>query len=109
MLSAEIVKTFYQFKTVRKEAEPTVQQEETPQPPPPKPPEGIEEDGLLPDPDEQQKDEISFFTLPESHLGHFVPLTPLVMLCRTENLSLQFMQSYSYIGIFPPENEIFRY
>jgi hypothetical protein len=44
VLSAEIVKTFYQFMAVRKGAEPTIQQEETPQPLPLKPPEGIEEE-----------------------------------------------------------------
>jgi len=95
VLSAEIVKTFYQYKAIRKGAEPTVQQEETPQPPPLKPPEGIEEERLLPDPDEQQKDDIIFFTLSEPHLGHFVSFFPQIMLCRIENLSLQFMQSYS--------------
>lgn len=99
MLSAEIVKTFYQFTAVRKGAEPTVQQEETPQPPPLKPPEGIEEEWLLPEPDEQQNEDILFFTLSEPHFGHFVSFFPQVMLCRTENISLQVMQSYSYIGI----------
>jgi hypothetical protein len=67
VLSAEIVKTFYQFKSVRKGAEPTVQHEETPQPPPLKPPAGIEAETLLPDPDEQQKDDILFFTFSEPH------------------------------------------
>jgi len=95
VLSAEIVKTFYQFTAIWKGAEPTVQQEETPQPPPLKPPEGIKEEGLLPDPDEQQNADINFFTLSEPHLGHFVSFVPLIMLCRIENRSLQFMQSYS--------------
>jgi hypothetical protein len=67
VLSAEIVKTFYQFKAVRKGAEPTVQQEETPQPPALKPPEGTEEERLLPEPDEQQNDDISFFRLSAPH------------------------------------------
>lgn len=84
------------------EAEPTVQQEETPQPPPPKPPDGTAGEWLFPCPDEQQKDDILFFTSSEPHCGHFVPLFPQVMLCRTENLSRHFKQSYSYIGMFPP-------
>jgi hypothetical protein len=71
-------------------AELTAQQDETPQPPPL--PQGGEE-GLLPV--EQAKDDIDFFILAESHLGHRISLSDLKMLLRSENLSSQSLQMYS--------------
>ncbi len=54
-------------------AEPTVQQEETPQPPPLKPLEGT--DGEQPPPAEQEKADITFLISCDSHLGHFVSVS----------------------------------
>jgi hypothetical protein len=59
LLSAEKVKTFY---VLRRFTEPTVQHEETPQPPPEKPFEGIDEAIPPPEPEEQQNEDIIFFT-----------------------------------------------
>jgi hypothetical protein len=89
----EKVKTFY--PRLRSVAEHTVQQEETPQPPPPKPPEGIDgEEMPAPEPEEQQKEDITFLTSMEPHFGHsassfaFIPR-------RRENLSLHLLHTYS--------------
>ena len=75
MLSAEKVKTFY-LSAPR--AEPTVQQEETPQLPPEKPPEGMVEDIPPPDPVEQQKDDIIFFTSFDAHFGQAVSFSEVL-------------------------------
>jgi hypothetical protein len=91
--STEKVKTFYpRFRSV---AERTVQHEEIPQPPPPTPPEGIDgEETPAPEPEEQQKEDITFLTSPEPHFGHsassfaFIPR-------RRENLSPHLLQTYS--------------
>jgi hypothetical protein len=71
LLSTEKVKTFYLFWHAKR-AEPTVQQEETPQPPPEKPPGETDGDIFLPEPEAQQKEEIIFFTLSEEQFGHVV-------------------------------------
>jgi len=68
-------------------AEPTVQQEETPQPPPEKPPAGTEGEMLLPEPEEQQNDDNIFLTSPEEHFGHCVSCWSPVTRCRRENCS----------------------
>lgn len=52
-------------------AEHTVQHEETPQPPPLNPREDDEDKRPASDP-EQQKEDITFFTSPEAHLGQAV-------------------------------------
>lgn len=97
MLSAENVKTFYIFGY---SSEPNVQHEETPQPPPENPPEGIDEVMSPPGPEEQQKDDITFFTSFEAHFGQFVSCLEVFMLWSAENFSLHFKHIYSYIGIF---------
>lgn len=54
-------------------AESTIQQRDIPQPPPPpKLGAGIVEEEELPDPVAQLKEEITFFTSLEEHLGHSV-------------------------------------
>jgi hypothetical protein len=76
-------------------AEPTVQQEETPQPPPEKPPVGTAGEMLFPEPEEQQNDDNIFLTSPEEHFGHLVSFWLPVMLCSRENRSQHFRHIYS--------------
>jgi hypothetical protein len=91
--SPEKVKTFY--PQLLSAAERTVQQEETPQPPPPKPPEGIDgEEAPAPEPEEQQKEDITFLTSPEPHFGHSA-LSLAFIPRRRENLSPHLLQTYS--------------
>jgi len=59
-------------------AEPTVQQEETPQPPPENPPEGMFEETPPPDPAEQQNDEITFLTSFDEHFGQTVSFSEVL-------------------------------
>jgi len=80
LLSTENVKTFQLFNAYAQKAEPTVQQEETPQPPPENPPEGTDGEIPFPEPEEQQNEEIIFFTSSEEQFGHFVSLGPQEML-----------------------------
>jgi hypothetical protein len=61
-------------------AEPTVQHEDTPQPPPVKPPEGAEKDEPPTEPEEQQNEDITFFTSFEAHFGHSVSFSPALTL-----------------------------
>jgi hypothetical protein len=95
LLSTEIVKKFHSFPAHLSCAEPTVQQEETPQPPPEKPPEGNDGEGPLPGPEEQQKEDIIFFTFFDEHLGHLVSFCPQDMRWSRENLSSHSLQMYS--------------
>lgn len=67
-------------------------------PPPPKLGAGIEDDEP-PEPAAQLKDESTFFTSLEEHLGHSVFLSAGYRLCRREKFSLHFKHMYSYIGI----------
>jgi hypothetical protein len=69
LLSAEKVKTFYILDLC---AEPTVQHEEAPQPPPENPCEGMDEAIPPPEPEEQQNEDIIFFTSFDAHFGQFV-------------------------------------
>ena len=50
-------------------------------------------------PDEQQKEDITFFTSFDEHFGHLVSSPEAFMLCNNENFSLHFRHIYSYIGI----------
>jgi len=52
-----------------------------------------------PEPEEQQNEDITFFTSSDVHFGHFVSCSEAVMLCNNENFSLHFRQIYSYMGI----------
>ncbi|GAB4489658.1 MAG: hypothetical protein OHK006_21600 [Thermodesulfovibrionales bacterium] len=77
-----------------KKAEPTAQQDETPQPPPENP---REEDRswLLPESVEQQKDDMTFFTSFDEHFGQFVEDGQLPTRWSRENRSPHFVQIYS--------------
>jgi hypothetical protein len=97
LLSTENVKTFYIFGIL---SEPNVQHEETPQPPPENPREGMDEVPAPPGPEEQQNEDITFFTSIEAHFGQFVSCSEAFMPWSNENFSLHFRQIYSYIGIF---------
>jgi hypothetical protein len=52
----------------------------------------------------EQNAEKIFSGLSELHLGQHKPSFPSPIFCRTSNLSLQFLHSYSYIGMItnPP-------
>jgi hypothetical protein len=78
-------------------AEPTVQQERTPQPPPGNPPEGdgIGDGASLSEADLQLKEDRIFFTSLVLQFGHFVSFPDELMFSRTENCSLHFKQIYS--------------
>jgi hypothetical protein len=80
-------------------SEPNVQHEETPQPPPENPREGMEELPSSPEPEEQQNEDITFFTSLDVHFGHFVSCSAAFMPWSNENFSLHFRHIYSYIGI----------
>jgi hypothetical protein len=75
--------------------EPTVQQEETPQPPPPNPPDGIGEENPESEEDEQQNEDMTFFTCLEEHFGHPVSFSFVVTVCKSENFSLHALHIYS--------------
>jgi hypothetical protein len=75
-------------------AERTVQQEETPQPPPANRGGGPIGATLFSD-DEQLKEDITFFTLLEEHLGHSVCFSGGYRLCSMANFSLHLRQTYS--------------
>ena len=105
MLSAEKVKTFHHFYPC---AEPPVQQCETPHPPPAAPPEGRGEENPDPDPLEQQKEDISFFTSDDPHLGHKASFAEAFTESKSENLSLHFRQIYSYIGITSASLQVYK-
>jgi len=75
-------------------AEQTVQQEETPQPPPAKRG-GVPEAATLLSDDAQLKDDNTFFTSVDEHLGHFVFCSGGYMLCRRANFSSHFRHTYS--------------
>ena len=80
-------------------SEPNVQHEETPQPPPENPLEGMDEVPSPPEPEEQQNEDITFFTSFDVHFGQFVSCSEAFMLWSNENLSLHFRHMYSYTGI----------
>jgi hypothetical protein len=74
----------------------TGQQRETPQPPPPPPKLGADIEDEPPLPDEAQlKEEITFFTSFDKHLGHSVLFSAAHRLCRRANLLLHFRHMYS--------------
>lgn len=75
-------------------AEQTVQQEETPQPPPEKRGGGAEGITSLSD-DAQLKEDITFFTSLDEHLGHSVAFSGGYKLCKRANFSLHSWQTYS--------------
>jgi len=81
-------------------SEPNVQHEEEPQPPPENPWEGMAEVPSPPEPEEQQNEDITFFTSVDVHFGQFVSCSEALKLCSNENFSLHFKHIYSYIGIF---------
>jgi hypothetical protein len=74
-------------------AEPTVQQDDTPQPPPLKPAGG--EEGEKPLPEQQLKDDIFLLTLFDPHCGQALSFSVHPTFCRSEKLSLQASQTYS--------------
>ena len=96
MLSTENVKTFYVFDDY---SEPNVQHEETPQPPPENPLEGMDEVPSPSEAEEQQNEDITFFTSFDEHFGQQVSCPEAFMLWSNENFSLHFRHIYSYIGI----------
>lgn len=69
-----------------------VQQEETPQPPPLKPPDGA---AKPPSELEQQKEDMSFFTFFDEHLGQQASFSDADIFCNRENFSLQETHMYS--------------
>jgi hypothetical protein len=52
-----------------------------------------------PEPEEQQNEDITFFTSFDVHFGQFVSCSEAFMLWSNENFSLHFKHIYSYIGI----------
>jgi len=64
-------------------------------PPPPKLGAGIEGEVLLPEPEAQLNEDITFLTSVEEHLGHSVLFSAGYKLCRSENFSSHFKHMYS--------------